>query len=73
MPLLTQSFNWKSDRTRNFKKNKGLVVGGWWREGWREWQKGRGVLMTTNMAMVEKPVYPIAIFINELKNDDIQL
>ncbi len=29
--------------------------------------------MTTNMAMVEEPMYPIAILINKLKNDDIQL
>jgi hypothetical protein len=29
--------------------------------------------MTTNMVMVEEPLYPIAILINELNNDDIQL
>jgi serine/threonine-protein phosphatase 2A regulatory subunit A len=29
--------------------------------------------MTANMAMVEEPLYPIAILIDELKNDDIQL
>ncbi len=58
---------------QGIKKNEGLVVGGRWREGQREWQKGRGVLMTTNMAMVEEPMYPIAILINKLKNDDIQL
>ncbi|CAI7849377.1 unnamed protein product [Closterium sp. NIES-54] len=29
--------------------------------------------MATNMAVVEEPLYPIAILIDELKNDDIQL
>jgi serine/threonine-protein phosphatase 2A regulatory subunit A len=29
--------------------------------------------MTANMAMVEEPLYPIAILIDKLKNDDIQL
>ncbi|CAM6028838.1 unnamed protein product [Sphagnum balticum] len=29
--------------------------------------------MAANMAMVEVPLYPIAILIDELKNDDIQL
>jgi hypothetical protein len=68
-PLLAQSFSWKSDRTRNEKKGQGFSSGG----RWREWGKGRGVFMTANMAMVEEPLYPNAILIDELKNDHIQL
>ncbi len=55
------------------KKGRSLVVGGGGgRDGGSE-ERERGVLMTANMAMVEEPLYPIAILIENLKNDDIQL
>jgi len=73
MLFLTQNFNWKSDWTRNEKERWGVSSGGVVEGGTKGVKKGSGVLMTADMAMVKEPLYPIAILINELNNDDIQL